>query len=59
MERRPFIQQQRDSKEKVRVSIYLPLELKEKLLEVSRRRNKSMALTVRELLEKGLREVSS
>jgi len=58
MKGRPFIQQQRDNKEKVRVSIYLPLELKEKLLEVSRRRNKSMALTVRELLEKALESAS-
>jgi len=54
-----IIRQQRDAQEKVRISAAVPLWIKEKLIELSRQKNQSVALTIRELLEKGLREVSS
>jgi len=59
MKEKPIIRQQRDPEEKVRISAAVPLWIKERLIEISRRRNQSIALTIRELLEKGLREVSS
>ena len=51
------IRQQRDNKEKTRINLTLPWDLKIKILEIAKQKNQSIALTIRELLEKALEGV--